>query len=87
MSPNRRRAPGANSDARFERVQQLARDSRAAYQAHGAVYREKPNPDDDDACVRWEMTKFRLCRASVAAQDAYHKACDEFFLNAAERGQ
>lgn len=83
-------AQAAQSDrtefqTRFERVQQLARDARAAKEAHLQVYSEKPDPSDDEACVRFEMRKLRLCRASVAAQTAYEAGCDSFFLNADER--
>ncbi len=72
--------------ARFEHVQRLAMEARDADEAHRQIFREKPDPKDDEACVRWELRQLRLCRASLAAKENYHKACNEFFLNAAERG-
>lgn len=78
----------AELQARFEAVQRLAQESKAAHErfhAHRIV--DAPKDDDTEEYIRWQVIERRLCRATIDAQAAYHAACDQFFLNSAERQQ
>lgn len=66
--------PPAVAEASFEHVQKLAREARMLRKA---FYDSSPG----------SMAEDNLMQAYQDAQDRYRKACDEFFLNAAERGQ
>jgi hypothetical protein len=75
-------------EARFGRVRALAVEARRTDAMLTQWFRDnrdrKYDPVSEDY-VRAEVGKARLIRASLAAKDAYHAACDSFFLNADER--
>lgn len=73
------------AEARFEQTRRLGLEWKAARRRHGAaIQAERSLKYGTEEYVRAAVESQMACTASIAAQDAYHKACDAFFLGAVE---
>ncbi len=76
-------------EARFERVQRLAIVFRQANERCSTWFRENREKQIEfgsDEFYRNKVDEHRVIRAKLDAENAYHAACDTFFLNMDERG-
>jgi hypothetical protein len=78
----------AEIEIRYDRVRELFREWRRAADAHHAWHvrnRELKYEPESEPWIRAQIEKDRLGRAAVAAERAYHAACDAFFDNSHSR--
>ena len=73
-------------ELRYARVRKLAVENRRANEAVSAAFAtQTPEPDyGTEAYIRREVVRDMVIRTKLAAEVAYHNACNDFFLNSAE---